>query len=80
MSDTIEVKGINAFLDCLLKSKYSDLIVLLAVMLAFAMLIVISAALTSKNDSWMAAWLHIAEMLFQPGLYIREAQALLGAA
>ncbi|HOV81302.1 MAG TPA: hypothetical protein PLN19_01615 [Methanothrix sp.] len=49
MSDTIEVKGINAFLDCLLKSKYSDLIVLLAVMLAFAMLIVISAALTSKK-------------------------------
>jgi hypothetical protein len=46
MSDSIEAKGLNALLDGLLKSKYSDLIILSAVMLAFAMLIIISAAFT----------------------------------
>ncbi|HNX39747.1 MAG TPA: hypothetical protein PKK11_04125 [Methanothrix sp.] len=46
MSDSIQAKGINSFLDGLLKSKYSDLIILSAVMLAFLMLIIISAAFT----------------------------------
>ncbi|MCX6674276.1 MAG: hypothetical protein NTY37_10920 [Methanothrix sp.] len=46
MSDVSEQKDTTAFVDILLKSKYSDLIILSAVILVFLMLIIISAALT----------------------------------
>jgi len=46
LSDVSEQKDTTAFVDGLLKSKYSDLIILSAVILAFLMLIIISAALT----------------------------------
>ena len=44
MSDVSEQKDTTAFVDGLLKSKYSDLIILSAVTMAFLMLIIISAA------------------------------------
>ncbi|MHB8117614.1 MAG: hypothetical protein ACYDHX_02640 [Methanothrix sp.] len=46
MSDFSEQKDTTTFVDGLLKSKYSDLIILLTVILAFLILIIISAALT----------------------------------
>ncbi len=44
MSDFIKRERINAFLEGLLNSKYKDLIIISAVVLAFALLIMISAA------------------------------------
>ena len=46
MSDFNEQKDTTAFVDGLLKSKYSDLIILSTVILAFLILIIISATLT----------------------------------
>ncbi len=46
MSDVGEQKDATAFADGLLKSKYSDLIILSTVVLAFLILIIISATLT----------------------------------
>ncbi|MDQ1262126.1 MAG: hypothetical protein QG575_1307 [Euryarchaeota archaeon] len=46
MSDVSEQKDATAFIDGLLKSKYSDLIILSMVVLTFLILIVISATLT----------------------------------
>ena len=46
MSDFSERKDTTAFVDGLLKSKYSDLIILSTVILAFLILIIISATLT----------------------------------
>ena len=46
MSDFDDRKDTTSFMEGLLKSKYSDLIILSAVVLAFLMLIIISASLT----------------------------------
>ena len=46
MSDVSEQKETTAFVDGLLKSKHSDLIILSTVILAFLILIIISATLT----------------------------------
>jgi hypothetical protein len=46
LSDFNDQKDTTGFMDGLLKSKYSDLIILLSVVLAFLMLIIISATLT----------------------------------
>jgi len=46
LSEVSEHKDATAFVDRLLKSKYSDLIILSTVILAFLMLIIISATLT----------------------------------
>ena len=46
MSDFNDQKNTTAFMEGLLKSKYTDLIILSGVVLAFLMLIIISAALT----------------------------------
>ena len=46
MSDFSEQKDATAFMERLLKSKYSDLIILSAVIMAFLMLIIISTVLT----------------------------------
>ena len=46
MSDVREKKDIIAFVEGLLKSKYSDLIILSTVILAFSILIIISATFT----------------------------------
>lgn len=44
MSDFNDQKDTTAFMERLLKNKYSDLIILSAVILTFLMLIIISAA------------------------------------
>jgi hypothetical protein len=46
LSDVSEQKDTTAFVDGLSKSKYSDLIILSTVILAFLILIIISATLT----------------------------------
>ena len=46
LSDYNDRKEATSFMEGLLKSKYSDLIILSAVVLAFLMLIIISASLT----------------------------------
>ena len=46
MSEVDEQKETTAFVDGLLKSKYSDLIILSTIILAFLILIIISAMLT----------------------------------
>jgi len=46
LSDVSEQKDTTAFVDGLLKSKYSDLIILSTVILAFLIMIIISATLT----------------------------------
>ena len=46
MSDVSEQKDTTTFVDELLKSKYSDLIILSTVILAFLIMIIISATLT----------------------------------
>ncbi len=46
MSDFNDQKDTTAFVDGLLKSKYSDLIILSTVILAFLIMIIISATLT----------------------------------
>ena len=46
MSDVSEQKDTTAFVDELLKSKYSDLIILSTVILVFLILIIISATVT----------------------------------
>ncbi|MDD1749604.1 MAG: hypothetical protein LUO89_06980 [Methanothrix sp.] len=46
MSDNNDQKDTTPFVEGLLKSKYSDLIILSAVILTFIMLIIISTALT----------------------------------
>ena len=46
MSDVGEQKDATAFVDGILKSKYSDLIILSTVILVFLILIIISATLT----------------------------------
>jgi hypothetical protein len=46
LSDVSEQKDTTAFVDGLLKSKYSDLIILSTLILAFLILIIISATLT----------------------------------
>ncbi|MEI6104470.1 MAG: hypothetical protein WCP70_11045 [Methanothrix sp.] len=46
MSDVGEQKDTTAFVDGLMKSKYSDLIILSTVILAFLILIIIFATLT----------------------------------
>jgi hypothetical protein len=46
LSDVGEKKDATAFVDGLLKSKYSDLIILSTVILVFLILIIISATLT----------------------------------
>ena len=46
MSDFNDQKDKTAFVETMLKSKYSDLIILSAVILAFLMLIILSATLT----------------------------------
>jgi hypothetical protein len=46
LSDVGEQKDTTAFVDRLLKSKYSDLIILSTVIMAFLILIIISATLT----------------------------------
>jgi len=46
LSDVSEQKDATAFVDELLKSKYSDLIILSTVILAFLVLIIVSATAT----------------------------------
>ncbi|MDQ1262543.1 MAG: hypothetical protein QG575_1724, partial [Euryarchaeota archaeon] len=46
LSEVSEQKETTAFVDGLLKSKYSDLIILSTIILAFLILIIISAMLT----------------------------------
>ena len=46
MSDVSEQKDATAFIEGLLKSRYSDLIILSTVILVFLMLIIISAVIT----------------------------------
>ncbi len=46
MSDVREQKDAVAFIDGLMKSKYSDLIILSTVTLVFLILLIVSAALT----------------------------------
>lgn len=46
LADFDDQKDTKAFVDGLLKSKYSDLIILSTVILAFLILIIISATLT----------------------------------
>jgi len=46
LSDFSDQKDTTAFMERLLKSKYSDLIILSAVIMAFLMLIIISTVLT----------------------------------
>ena len=46
MSDVSEQKDTTAFVEGLLKSKYTDLIILSTVILVFLILIIISATLT----------------------------------
>jgi putative Ca2+/H+ antiporter (TMEM165/GDT1 family) len=46
LSDVSEQKDTTTFVDGLLKSKYSDLIILSTVILAFLIMIIISATLT----------------------------------
>jgi len=46
LSDVSEQKDATAFIEGLLKSKYSDLIILSMVILTFLILIIISATLT----------------------------------
>jgi hypothetical protein len=46
LSDVSEQKDATAFVDGLLKSKYSDLIILSTVILTFLILIIVSATLT----------------------------------
>jgi len=46
LSDVSEQKDVAAFIDGLLKSKYSDLIILSTVILVFLILIIVSATLT----------------------------------
>jgi hypothetical protein len=46
LSDVSEQKDATAFVDGLLKSKYTDLIILSTVILTFLILIIVSATLT----------------------------------
>jgi hypothetical protein len=46
LSDVSEQKDATAFVDEILKSKYSDLIILSMVILTFLILIIVSATLT----------------------------------
>jgi len=46
LSDVSEQRDATAFVDALLKSKYTDLIILSMVILTFLILIIVSATLT----------------------------------